>query len=95
MKDILKKPIAWLPLVMSLVALAFLLSYIATFGVVYHEDEGAPARLFQMLMFAQAVIIIFFAMKYLPQEPKRAATVLAMQLAAASVPIAILLILEA
>lgn len=79
----LKQPSAWLPLVMSLAALALVLGHAAMFGVVHEADEGAAAHIFQILMVAQAPVVAFFAITWLPQTPRQALLVLALQAAAA------------
>lgn len=83
MNSIIKKPSAWLPIAMSLSALAILLGYFAKFGIVHETDEGTAAHLFQLLMAGQVPIIAFFAIKWLPQAPKQALKILALQVAAA------------
>jgi len=55
MKEIIKKPSAWFPLVMSFAALILLLSFLAIYGIqkppTPQTDEGAVARIFQLLFF--------------------------------------------
>lgn len=80
---LIKKPSAFLPLLMSLIALALLLGHVAIYGIVHETDEGTPAHIFQLLMTAQVPIIGFFVIKWLPQMPESALPVLAMQAAAA------------
>ena len=94
LSDLLKKPTAWFPLALSFMALAFIFGYVAAFGIVRNQDEGAPARIFQLLIFAQAVLITFFAARWLAREPKRAIVVLAMQIIALIVPIVVILLFE-
>jgi hypothetical protein len=53
------------------------------FGVVREADEGAAAHLWQLLMAGQLPIIAFFALKWLPQMPKQALQVMALQIVAA------------
>jgi len=65
---------------MSLAMLTYLISYLAIFGIVYHEDEGTPAHLFQIWMFLEFLMIVFFAFKWLPREPKQALKILALQI---------------
>lgn len=84
---LLKQPSAWIPIVMSLVALAMILGYVAMFGIVQNDDEGAPARVFQLIMVAQLPIVGYFAVKWLPKQPKQALFVLALQAVAWIVPI--------
>ena len=89
MKDdpLLRRPSAWIPLAMSLAALALLLGYVAIFGIVQHEDEGAPARIFQLIMLAQLPLAAYFAIRWLPQRPKQSLLVLALQAVAWMIPI--------
>lgn len=79
----LKKPSAFLPVAMSLAALATVLSRVVVFGVVRESDEGTAAHIFQLLMIAEAPIVAFFAIKWLPRIPRQALQVLAVQLGAA------------
>jgi len=79
----MKHPSAFLPLAMSFAALALVLGHAARFGIVHEADEGTAAHLFQMLMVAQVPVVAFFAIKWLPQTPRQALQVLALQCAAA------------
>jgi FtsH-binding integral membrane protein len=81
--SIMKKPSAWLPMAMSLAALAVVLGHVAMFGVVREADEGTAAHIWQILMAAQVPIVAFFAIKWLPQTPRQALMVLALQSVAA------------
>jgi hypothetical protein len=77
-----KRPSAYLPVTMSLAALALVLGYVAVYGYRTSgepQDEGAAAHLFQLLMVLQAPIMLFFALRWLPREPREALTVLALQ----------------
>ena len=80
--EILKQPSAFLPLAMSLSALALVLGHLAIFGVVHEADEGTPAHLWQLLMAGQLPILAYFAIKWLPQAPRQTMYVLALQAAA-------------
>jgi hypothetical protein len=77
--SIMKKPSAWLPMAMSLAALAVVLGHVAMFGVVREADEGTAAHIWQILMAAQVPIVAFFAIKWLPRTPRPALLVLALQ----------------
>lgn len=79
MVPILRKPSAFLPISMSLAALAIVLVHIAVFGPAREADEGTAAHLWQFLMAAQVPIVAFFAIRWLPQNPRAALLVLAMQ----------------
>jgi hypothetical protein len=89
-----KQPSAWIPLVMSLAALMMTLGYAAIFGTVHHQDEGAPAHIFQLIMVAQLPIAAYFALKWLPKRPAQALIVLAVQAVAWIIPIITVMRLE-
>ena len=80
---LLKRPSAFLPVVMSGAALALLIGYILMFGTARQEDEGTAAHLWQLLMAGQVPIIGFFVIRWLPAEPRKALPVLALQISAA------------
>ena len=82
-KSLLQKPSAFLPLALSLCALAMVLVATQLFGAGHEPDEGTPAHLFQLLMVTQAPIILFFAVKWLPQDARQASRILALQVVAA------------
>lgn len=77
--SIMKKPSAFLPLAMSLAALATVLVHVAMFGVAREADEGTAAHIWQILMAAQIPIVAFFAIKWLPRTPRQALLVLTLQ----------------
>ena len=79
----LKKPSAFLPVAMSFAALAIVFFHIVRFGTARQPDEGTAAHLWQLLMAAQVPIIAFFAIRWLPQSPRCALPILALQAIAA------------
>ena len=79
----LKRPSAFLPLGMSFAALVTVLGHVAIFGAMHEADEGTSAHIFQILMVAQIPILAFFAIKWLPQAPRQALYVLALQVGVA------------
>ena len=81
--SLLNRPSAFVPVLMSGTALAIVLGYAAMFGVARQSDEGTAAHTWQLLMAGQIPVIAFFAIKWLPMQPKRALMVLAVQLGAA------------
>ena len=81
--SILKQPSAWLPIALSLAALTLVLAHLAIFGTAREADEGTTAHLFQILMIAQTIAVAFFAIKWLPRNPRQASPVLALQISAA------------
>ncbi len=84
----LKRPSAWLPVAMSLAALGTVLGYLAVHGPAPQADEGAAAHLWQLLMAGQVPVVLFFAIRWVPQVPRHALPVLALQGLAALVAIA-------
>lgn len=76
---LLKQPSAFFPVVMSLAALSLVLVHIARFGPAREADEGTSAHIFQLLMIAQVPIVAFFAIKWLPEAPRPALGILALQ----------------
>ncbi len=80
---IVKHPTAFLPMAMSLTALAVVLGHIALYGVAREADEGAAAHIWQLLMAGQLPVLAFFAIKWLPKAPKQSLYVLALQAGAA------------
>lgn len=80
---IVRHPSAFLPLAMSLTALALVLGHVGMFGAVREADEGATAHLWQLLMAGQMPVLAFFAIKWLPRAPRQTLFVLALQAGAA------------
>ncbi len=74
-----KKPSAFLPLAMSLAALALVLGHVTLFGAAREADEGTAAHLWQLLMALQLPIVALFAIKWLPLAPRQALLILALQ----------------
>jgi hypothetical protein len=90
----IKRPSAFLPIVMSLTALAIVLGDIALYGIVRQADEGSAAHLFQLLIAGQIPIVAFFAVKWLPRAPRQALQVLALQAGAALLPMSLVFFLK-
>jgi hypothetical protein len=83
----MKRPSAFIPVVMSLLALATLLISLgiglALGGhVVRDPDEGSIAHIWQLLMTVQMPIVLFFAIKWLRRAPSQSVRVLALQVGA-------------
>ena len=95
--SLLKKPSGYLPLVMSAVALVGIFAYVAVVGIPENQaphDEGAPARIFQLFMVAQMLVIGWFAVKWLPRAPRQAMSVLVLQAAGMAAAIGTIVVLE-
>jgi membrane-associated HD superfamily phosphohydrolase len=80
---LLKHPSAFLPVVMSLGAVATVMVFMALHGTASQADEGAAAHIWQLLMAVQVPIVMFFAIKWVPRSPRRAVPILALQVGAA------------
>ena len=83
LKTMIKRPSAFVPVAMSLAALAIVFVHIVMSGTARQADEGTAAHLWQLLMVAQIPIVGFFAICWLPQSPRSALPVLALQAVAA------------
>ena len=83
LSTLLKHPSAFLPLAMSFAALTTMLVHLTLFGVARQADEGTAAHIWQLLMAGQAPIMAFFAIRWLPQTPRQALPILALQVGAA------------
>jgi hypothetical protein len=92
--SIMKHPSAFLPMAMSVAALAIVLGHVAIFGAAREADEGTAAHVWQILMAAQLPVVAFFAIKWLPRTPKQALLVLALQAGAALAALAPVFILN-
>jgi len=80
---IIKRPSAFLPVAMSSAALVTLLVALSVGGAARETDEGTAAHIWQLLMGGQIPIVAYFAIKWLPQAPRQALYVLALQVGVA------------
>jgi hypothetical protein len=80
---VLKHPSAFLPVAMSVGALTTVLVFLGLHGPAPQPDEGAAAHIWQLLMAGQVPIVLFFGIKWVPQSPRQAVPILALQIAAA------------
>ena len=83
LRTMIRRPSAFVPVAMSLAALGIVLVHIVVSGTARQADEGTAAHLWQLLMAAQIPIVAFFAIRWLPQSPRSALPVLALQAVAA------------
>jgi len=79
---LLKRPSALLPIGLAAAALTIPYLLVLMLGPDPTGDEGAGAHSWQLLMLLQVPAILFFLAKWAPQQPKQAAIVLALQVAA-------------
>ena len=76
-------PSAFLPVAMSLAALATIGVHIALAGTAPQPDEGAAAHIWQLLMALQVPVVAWFLVRRLPGDPGPALSVLSVQIGAA------------
>jgi hypothetical protein len=83
----MRRPSAYLPVAMSLAALAMVLGAVAVGlarggALARDPDEGSIAHLFQLLMTVQWPITLYFVVKWLRRAPRQTLGVLGLQAAA-------------
>jgi hypothetical protein len=78
---LVRKPGALVPLAMSVAATAMVLGSVAMNGLPHEADEGTVAHLWQLLMAGQVLMLLIFAVRWLPKSPKAALGVLAVLIA--------------
>ncbi len=81
-RALLRQPTGYLPIAMSVGALAMIAWFVALHGVVRQPDEGAQAHLWQLLVAGQVPLIAYFALRWLPDARQPATMVLVAQVAA-------------
>lgn len=81
-RALLRQPTAFLPIAMSVGALAMVAWFVAVHGVVRQPDEGAQAHLWQLLVAGEVPLIAAFALRWLPVAVRPALVVLALQVGA-------------
>ena len=87
-RTMVRRPSAFVPVAMSLAALAIVLVHIILSAAAREADEGTAAHLWQLLMAAQIPIVALFAIRWLPQSPRSALPVLTLQAVAAFAAVA-------
>jgi len=81
MESLIRKPSAWVPLVLSFWILAMEFYFLVTVGPPQREpDEGVAAHLFQLWIVAEFFLVIFFAARWLPSKRWPAFRILIMQI---------------
>lgn len=89
---LLKKPAGFLPPAISAVLLILIVLDVQ--GGARSSDEGTAAHLFQILMPLQAGIIGYFALTWLPKQPRTALPIMALHVGAAAAVLATVLALH-
>ncbi len=71
--NLFREPAAFVPPVMSFIALTVVAGTLAVKGIGYRPaDEETPAHIWQLLMAGQLPVILFFAIQWLPRTPRQA-----------------------
>ena len=91
--SLLKKPSAFIPLLMSLVALTMVLVNFVFVGIVHETDEGTLAHIFQLLIVTQLPVAIYFLFRWLNKKPKETLKILVLQAVALLTAIAAVIFL--
>ncbi len=78
----MKYPSAWIPILFSAISLVLTLLTVAITGAPQTPpaDEGTAAHLFQLWLVLEVLMILFFAVRWLPRSFKAAACVLTVQI---------------
>ena len=80
MLDLLKKPSAWVPILLSICIIGMEVVVLTFFATPQPEpDEGVAAHLFQLWLVLEAVLIPVFALKWLARFPIPALQIIALQ----------------
>ncbi len=72
-----KKPMALLAIGVPAAALCVVLGHVALYGLAHEADEGAAAHMWQLLMVAEAALVVVFTRRWLPRARTAALRVLA------------------
>ena len=80
MRQLIKRPIAWVPIAMSLAILVMVVTALSVAGVARQADEGTAAHIFQLWLVLEVVAVVAFAVEWLPRRPRAALLVLIVQL---------------
>ena len=84
-----RQPLAWLPIAASVTMFVTIVLVLAIQGVVYHEDEGAMAHIFQFWLMCEFLAMFFFAASNLGRITKQVLVILGFQFIMFSLPLGI------
>ena len=80
MSQLIRRPIAWVPIAMSLAILVMVVTTLSMSGVARQADEGTAAHIFQLWLVVEVVAVAAFAVEWLPRLPRAALAVLIVQI---------------
>ncbi len=61
--NLLKKPGAWVPILVPVVFISWIILDVSKYGVVYQPDEGVGAHLFQIWLVLAPILVLHFAFR--------------------------------
>lgn len=79
---LIRRPSAFLPITMSITALAMLGIVAVSYGIAREPDEGAVAHIWQLLMVGQLPILACFLIRWLPRFPRPTTFIFVLQISA-------------
>lgn len=82
---LVRKPSGAIPIAMSALAFATVISAVTLFGAKPEPDEGAVAHIFQILIAGQLPFLAWFAFHWLRNDFRSALSVIALQIAAIAI----------
>ncbi len=91
---LLREISGWVPIAIPVTIVLMLTSYLVLAGSERDTDEGFAAHMFQLLLLVQATVMVYFAVKWLPERPREAMQTLALQLIAIVIAISPVFILR-
>ncbi len=94
MYQLLRRPSAWIPILIPLLFFAYILICLAFFEIVREKDEGVGGHLFQIWLALEPFMLGFFAIKWLSRMPRQTLIILAIQIAVAILPISVVFLLK-
>ena len=80
MGQIIRRPIAWIPIAMSLAILLMVVTTLSVAGTARQADEGTAAHIFQIWLVIEVLVMAAFAVQWLPRRPTAALAVLIVQI---------------
>ncbi len=90
MISLLKKPSAWVPIAIPLIFFGYIVFILFTSpAIVREEDEGTAAHLFQLWLVLEPLILGYFLFRGYLTAPRETLFILALQIAAALLPISL------
>ena len=78
--QIIRRPIAWIPIAMSLAILMMVVTTLSVAGTARQADEGTAAHIFQLWLVIEVVAMAAFVVQWVPRRPTAALSVLIVQI---------------